>query len=655
MRYKFQYGGQNQANDILKQYIQASGMTQQEAQEFIKEFQNSSPEEQNQFLQQVSQKLQGQGNQDEQEQVHNPQEERQEQMQYGGEKQIVSLDNISPKYIQIDNNSQINYNDPKIRKEYERIFREVAPNVLIGKNNGSLFGTYNKEDIDYYTKPSNKISPVVAAAYRDFYNQHSNKMQYGGIDSISLLGYSDNSPYRNNSSNLIQSNYIDMNNTGIPLLGISNTGDKKVMHPYSGKYKFKGNNVTEIPIAQMGRINLKKKADKYRYYDDNGNEYVYNPRNNNFVTGWNHRTISLNDVNLSDFNLDGDEKKLKISIPKNNGETVPEYIDNRKVQLKTNGKTSTPLYKTDSPIQLDEVVVKEKKRKYDYSLPSDFKPLEHKQISPLNSNLPIRDVSTLPMETISQEYMDSITDNSNQENNQTQEEKKYIKNNNENPLRWYDVASPMMSYINSLSREQEIYNPTNFSQVNLKHINPYNQLYANQSDFNTAISTLLSDGIGNANKANLASKKYAINNQILSQTQNQNNQIDNQEAQYNNEIKSKQELSNQQSRNIFNEQVSIAKAKQDEQKQTSLDKLFNVFQQHDAFNRNLEATMKLAPYFDSHGNYNGKSVKFNLDLYNADMSSGDPERIKKAEQLKKLHAERLIAQSKARKEQGNGY
>jgi hypothetical protein len=50
----------------------------------------------------------------------------------------------------------------------------------------------------------------------------------------------------------INSNNITMKGVNYPVLGISDTGDKKMMQP--GKdYKFDGNSVTEYPMAKDGK------------------------------------------------------------------------------------------------------------------------------------------------------------------------------------------------------------------------------------------------------------------------------------------------------------------------------------------------------------------------------------------------------------------
>lgn len=72
------------------------------------------------------------------------------------------------------------------------------------------------------------------------------------MDKVSKLGYKDNSPFRYNPFNIINSNMITMDNVSTPLYGISNKGEIKYMKPNSGNYKFKGKKVMEIPAFQIG-------------------------------------------------------------------------------------------------------------------------------------------------------------------------------------------------------------------------------------------------------------------------------------------------------------------------------------------------------------------------------------------------------------------
>ena len=67
------------------------------------------------------------------------------------------------------------------------------------------------------------------------------------IDYNSIMGYRDDSPFRNKSSIDINTptGTIDMSNTGIPLMA-----NGRYLPPYSGTHQFNTNQVTETPLAQ---------------------------------------------------------------------------------------------------------------------------------------------------------------------------------------------------------------------------------------------------------------------------------------------------------------------------------------------------------------------------------------------------------------------
>lgn len=104
----------------------------------------------------------------------------------------------------------------------------------------------------------------------DNLQEEQQEMAQTGWDAKSLLGYSDKSPYRYNTSNLIKSNNITMNDTGIDLMGVSDTGDTQYMPAYSGNYNFDGSEVTEYPIYQTGpdKKSVVKVDKEYVYFTD---------------------------------------------------------------------------------------------------------------------------------------------------------------------------------------------------------------------------------------------------------------------------------------------------------------------------------------------------------------------------------------------------
>ena len=70
------------------------------------------------------------------------------------------------------------------------------------------------------------------------------------IDYNSIMGYRNDSPFRNKSSININTptGSIDMSNTGIPLMA-----NGRYLPPYSGTHQFNTNQVTETPLAQAKR------------------------------------------------------------------------------------------------------------------------------------------------------------------------------------------------------------------------------------------------------------------------------------------------------------------------------------------------------------------------------------------------------------------
>lgn len=183
------------------------------------------------------------------------------------------------------------------------------------------------------------------------------------------------------------------------------------------------------------------------------------------------------------------------------------------------------------------------------------------------------------------------------------------------PLRWYDVASPTNAYISALSRENELYNPAEFNQLRYKLQDPTAALQANQADFNASVQAVQNTSGSNAgaqmaNIANLSAQKYALNNQVLGQYENQNAQIKNQEILYNTQVRDRQSLADQQARGIYDDKVLTSKAKQQEQKLTAMDSLYKTIAENRALNRNGNLIMKFSRAFDQYGEYNGYAPTF---------------------------------------------
>jgi len=100
----------------------------------------------------------------------------------------------------------------------------------------------------------------------------------------------------------INSNKITMKGVNYPVLGISDTGDKKMMQP--GKdYKFGGNSVTEYPMAQEG-LKLKKATPSFPYI----NRVPDTSPQVEFLKNW---TNSPRGQELLSNSFDGDEKDIE--------------------------------------------------------------------------------------------------------------------------------------------------------------------------------------------------------------------------------------------------------------------------------------------------------------------------------------------------------
>lgn len=174
---------------------------------------------------------------------------------------------------------------------------------------------------------------------------------------------------------------------------------------------------------------------------------------------------------------------------------------------------------------------------------------------------------------------------------------------------WYDNAPGIFSLIDAMTREPELYNPVQFHQLKSKLIDPTSQLNANQSDYNTAANAIRSQRFGSgftaANIANLASKKYQINNEVLSNAENANNQIKNNEIAYNTNVRDKQSAADADTRGSYYNRVLLGRENQRLQKLQSIQALSRVAALKARQNRSGNLVLKLSPAFDQNGNYNG--------------------------------------------------
>jgi hypothetical protein len=177
------------------------------------------------------------------------------------------------------------------------------------------------------------------------------------------------------------------------------------------------------------------------------------------------------------------------------------------------------------------------------------------------------------------------------------------------PLRWFDIAAPLLSYLDS-SRIPNKYNPVNLNEVRLKQLNPEQALQRGQQDFNAVLGQLPNTGAGNANAANVFSQKYAMDNQVIGNYDNQNAQIKNQETLYNANVRDKQSFADAQSRDTFEQKVLASREAQRQQKLTALDDLFTRVALNHKLNREGNLMMQLFPNFDQNAQYNGRQRYF---------------------------------------------
>lgn len=97
--------------------------------------------------------------------------------------------------------------------------------------------------------------------------------QHGGRVSVDqqMMGYMDNSPYRNMPSQEFYTDTLTMNGVSTPIMAVPNVGSPVMMAPNSGNYYFPGaSQITEVPMAKDGGKSKKPKpaSQQFREYND---------------------------------------------------------------------------------------------------------------------------------------------------------------------------------------------------------------------------------------------------------------------------------------------------------------------------------------------------------------------------------------------------
>lgn len=177
------------------------------------------------------------------------------------------------------------------------------------------------------------------------------------------------------------------------------------------------------------------------------------------------------------------------------------------------------------------------------------------------------------------------------------------------PTRGYDLAPGVMSLLDSMNRDPELYNPAQLHQLKYKLLNPTAAVQANQADFNAAAQALgnqnVGSGVESANMANLLAQKYKANNQIVSDYENRNAAITNQEIGYNTGVRDRQSMADAQSREKYYTDVLKGRDNQRLQKLQAIQDLSRVAQLKARQNRSGNLILKMTPAFDQNGEFNG--------------------------------------------------
>lgn len=180
------------------------------------------------------------------------------------------------------------------------------------------------------------------------------------------------------------------------------------------------------------------------------------------------------------------------------------------------------------------------------------------------------------------------------------------------PLNWFDVAGPISGLLEG--RVPVKHNPAQLNQLRLKLQNPLPALQSGQSDYNAALKMLPQNTVGQANVANVYSKKYAIDNQILGQYENANSQIKNQEIGYNTNVRDRQSIADQSAREVTESKYLGSKEALRQQQKTSWDEIYTRLAQNKKLNREGNLLMKLFPAFDQNADFNGYKYQFRNPL-----------------------------------------
>jgi hypothetical protein len=370
LKKKQQGGGEEQIMQIIEMFAQA---TNQDPKVIMQQLQQLPSEQQQQAIEQMAQQLQQSQQQDESEPVYNQQD-----MQIGGDGSYIYKDTYYPKEIKEKIKSIYgdyakkygakDYLDDRIKKEiddrenFELVKKYATFPKFYNKNwlntiHSNIKELDNAEAVEVLHKINDITAKKKGLSIFDFFKvkpstlsigetydivkgfkdlkKHYTFKDGGSYDLESLMGYRDDSPFRYRPFNTINSNSIDMSDTGTPLYGLSDEGDLQYLEPYSGLYKFKGNSVTEFPAQSGVDINsLKLAYAKKLNLDINKLNHIKTAKDlYNLALMNNFRFKDDNFIKLIKETIDlekkiGEQEDFKINIPKNDSPERKEWLDN---------------------------------------------------------------------------------------------------------------------------------------------------------------------------------------------------------------------------------------------------------------------------------------------------------------------------------------
>jgi hypothetical protein len=439
--------------------------------------------------------------------------------------------------------------------------------------------------------------------------------QYGGVDKVSMMGYRDDSPYRNNASNMIQSNVIDMNATGKSLIGISNTGDIKKMNPYSGTHEFNGNSVLEIPMAKYGS-------------DGDGDGNSYSPAQIKYLREQNRiraekiakgidylklpnikpedRTRIQSEIDFLKKDMvsldlpDGTKKNITVTNDRKSSLKNSDFIKgaDRKSNLKNED------FKKGDPSNLGEIptdVVYKKNGKAGTPMTQDEIDMANGVLTPppVPSNpIPISEQVNKPVKTIAEAnpvapVVEPVVKAEDKPKEPTIPPalKPIVEIDKTNrDLKWYDVAGDIMNLADASMRTSPILQQLDLPRIKLAKGSVDPQVNQVRQNYLSALSALNSDdtvGASNVNQLMTNANQQEIG--LLAQGRNANVEIQNREEIANQGIIADETIRNLQLKEDFIKKVMMTDEAQRRQKLTSFQNLFDKVAKNNKFNKTESA------------------------------------------------------------------